>query len=539
MTEILLPPSLKPGEVKLPECRQVTIIGANGAGKSRFMEEMMNLCGDKAYTLNALSAFYPERDESTAPGSIDALYREAIRQRSYMRTDAVSQTDKISYMLFAEELESLLDLKDSAREEGRKLTFRRTKLDMIKEVWEKLFPGNRIVRTSGHLMFSTYAGDDLVSSHKLSQGEKTVLYYLGAVLYAPDDAVVFVDSPQLFVHPSILGTLWNSVEEMRPDCRFVYNTVDADFITSRSNHRAIWVKSYSSERNGWDYEILDKTPRTEEIMLKLAGTRRPVLFIEGDQNHSIDVRLYGAVFSNRLVRPLGSCDKVIETTRSFNDMNALHHLESTGIVDRDRRTDQEVSYLRNKHILVPDVAEIENIFLLPGVIKVMAARRGRDGEKILRRLERDIVRMFKARAEEQALQHVRHRVKREVECKIDARFNCITALETHLRLLPNKLQPRRHYNDLREQFAVMVRDNDYEGILRVFNHKPMLPDSGVHLMLGYRTKEDYINSVIATLRGGGKDAKTLRAVILHCLHADTDADVDNPVENKTRKPRRK
>lgn len=538
MTEILLPPSLKPGKMKLPECRQVTIIGANGAGKSRFMEEMMNLCGDKAYTLDALSAFYPEREESTIPGSIDALYRDAVRQQSYMRTDAVSQTDKLSYMLFAEELESLLDLKDSAREEGGKITFRRTKLDIIREVWGKLFPGNRIVRTSGHLMFSTYAGEDLVSSHKLSQGEKTVLYYLGAVLYAPEEAVIFVDSPLLFVHPSISGMLWNSVEEMRPDCRFVYNTVDAEFITSRSNHRAIWVKSYSSERNGWDYEILDKTPQTEEIMLRLAGTRRPVLFIEGDMNHSIDVRLYGAVFKDRLVRPLGSCDKVIETTRSFNDMTALHHLESRGIVDRDRRTEQEVAYLRSKNILVPDVAEIENFFLLPGVIKVMAARRGRDGEKILRRVSREVVRMFKARSEEQALQHVRHRVKREVEVKIDARFNCITALETHLRLLPDKLQPRRQYNELREQFAAMVRDYDYEGILRVFNHKPMLPDSEVHIMLGYRTKEDYINSVIATLKKGDKDARTLRAVVLHCLHADRDADID-PVETKIRKPHRK
>jgi hypothetical protein len=54
----------------------------------------------------------------------------------------------------------------------------------------------------------------------------------------------------------------------------------------------------------------------------------------------------------------------------------------------------------------------------------------------------------------------------------------------------------------------------------VFNHKPMLPDSGVHLLLGYRTKEDYIASVISSLKGNGKDARTLRAVIRHCLHAD-------------------
>ena len=74
---------------------------------------------------------------------------------------------------------------------------------------------------------------------------------------------------------------------------------------------------------------------------------------------SLDIRLYSLVFPDMSVRPVGSCDKVIETTRSFNDQQAMHHLSSFGIVDRDRRTDQEVGYLRAKHIMVPDVAEME------------------------------------------------------------------------------------------------------------------------------------------------------------------------------------
>ena len=49
--------------------------------------------------------------------------------------------------------------------------------------------------------------------------------------------------------------------------------------------------------------------------------------------------------------------------------------------------------------MVPDVAEVENIFLLPDVVKVMAERRGRDYGKIMRRLERDVVRMFRRHAE--------------------------------------------------------------------------------------------------------------------------------------------
>ena len=62
-------------------------------------------------------------------------------------------------------------------------------------------------------MFSTASGSDPISLGKLSKGEQTVLYYAAAVLYAMPGAVIFVDSPSLFIHPSLLGNLWNAIEE--------------------------------------------------------------------------------------------------------------------------------------------------------------------------------------------------------------------------------------------------------------------------------------------------------------------------------------
>lgn len=149
----------------------------------------------------------------------------------------------------------------------------------------------------------------------------------------------------------------------------------------------------------------------------------------------------------------------------------------------------------------------------------MAKRRGRDAEKVIRKVKKEVIHTFKQKADQQALQHVRHKVKRDVECKIDARFSCITALETHLKSLVFKLEPRKNYNRLREQFAVMIRDSDYDGILRVFNHKPMLPDSGVPRLLGYRSRDEYVAGVLDTLRSGGKDAAALRFAIRDSLKA--------------------
>lgn len=526
-SEILIPPAIGGETRQLPrQARQITIIGANGAGKSRFMDEMIALCGRRAYVLSALSASFPEQEPSDMAGSVDELYRRATERMRYMRPDALSQLDKLSYMLFADELEAMLDFKESLSEKNVPRRPAPTRLDRVKELWKEIFPGSSIKRDKGTLMFATTAGNDLVPINRLSQGEKTVLYYASAVLYAMQNAVVFIDSPSLFLHPSIIGNFWNAIERLRPDCTFVYNSVDVDFVQSRTSNTCIWIKSYDSAQRAWDYQVMEETPLTEELFLEVAGSRRPVLFIEGDSRHSIDAKLYSLVFPDWTVRPLGSCNKVIETTRTFNDLKYMHQLRSRGIVDRDRRTEQEVDYLRRKEILVPDVAEVENIFLMPGVISVMARRRGKSPSKVLDKVKIEVLRMFKHQADSQALQHVRHRVKREVECKIDARFTCITALETHLKTLVFKLQPRKHYNTLRKEFSRMIEEKDYEGILRVFNHKPMLPNCGIHQLLNFRTKEDYISGVLTALAEKSDDAKKLRNTVRHCFRIDNESCIE-------------
>ena len=103
MNAIRLPKSLQSGrESTIEDSRQITIIGGNGAGKTRFMEEMMEECGEKAYCLSAISAFYAEREESTRANSIDAQYRQAVKQRSYMRTDLHALRRRIGQPLAVE-----------------------------------------------------------------------------------------------------------------------------------------------------------------------------------------------------------------------------------------------------------------------------------------------------------------------------------------------------------------------------------------------------------------------------------------------------
>lgn len=494
---------------ELPECRQIIIVGGSGAGKTRFMNALVDSYGPRAFSLSALGSITSEEG-----GSVDALFAEHLKGRPALpEARRLTDLDKLTAILFQDEFRYLLSVKSARLIEGRKVQLEPTRLDKLIKVWQSIFPGNTVMREAGRFLFATQGGPDPIGTMKLSEGEKAVLYYISAVLYAPKDGVIFVDAPGMFVHPAMLHTLWDAVEGLRPDCVFVYNTSDMEFISSRTQSVCIWVKRHDAKKRAWDYEILKKGTLPEDLSTCLLGTRRPVLFIEGDAVHSIDMKLYPLVFPGHTVRPLGSCNKVIETVRSFCDMRPMHHLESHGIVDRDRRTVQEVEYLRSKNVMVPEVAEVENIFMLEAVIKIMAKRRGRNPQRVADKVRKAVINMFGTHFREQVLQHVRHRMKRQLETRGDCRAKTIGELEEHLRSLPQIIDVRAHYNALMSEFGEIAKKGDYAAVLRVFNHKPMLNESQVSNLLGFRTKDDYIAGVLGALKEDTRDADALRRAI--------------------------
>ena len=103
---------------------------------------------------------------------------------------------------------------------------------------------------------------------------------------------------------------------------------------------------------------------------------------------------------------------MIESTRTFNSLRAFHNLDACGIVDRDRRDEGEVSYLRKKRIFVPNVAEIENIFMIEAVIRAVARHYRRDENEVFAKVKKSIMRLFESDLRQQALMHTRHIVKR-------------------------------------------------------------------------------------------------------------------------------
>lgn len=514
---IILPNKINGGKPDvINDARRVTVIGANGAGKTRFSARLIEMFSHRAYKLSALRAIFPTTSVNRLEGSIDMLYNEKSSMTHIFKGAAESEFERLIFLLMQEEFIDMLTYKAALKING-KAEMPRTRLDDVLRRWMEVFPQNRVQRLDGKLLFSNESDDEPYSSQLLSNGEKAVLYYIGAVLYAMRGAVIFVDSPEIFLHHSIMQTLWNVIEEMRPDCTFIYNTHDIEFASSRIDNVCVWVRSYDNMREAWDYRIVSNSTFPDEIYFDILGSRKPVLFVEGDEMHSIDSKFYPLIFTEYTVKPVGSCDKVIEVTRAFNDMQSFHHLDSHGIVDRDRRNDHEVSYLRGKKIFVPDVAEIENILMLEGVVRTVARHYHKDENRVFTKVKNAVLNMFRSMLKQQALMHVRHNVKSSVEMQIDRKFQNINALEDHISDLVYEINPRGLYDKFCRQFHDYEQRDDYAAVLKVFNEKTIINNSNVAQLCGLRNKDHYVKAILSILKEDGPDAQSIRQAVKECF----------------------
>lgn len=510
-----LPPSKGDRQPVLPdESRQILIIGANGAGKSRFTSRMIGSCPpEKVFGISPLRALYGAFQSPAAPQSIDGLYAKAL-SRSPLTVGQggapATEAERLMGLMLAEEMTTLLAYKLDGRGNGLPAT----KIDRVLALWREIFPDNDVLRHEGSLLFSSHTDGAQRSQTKLSVGEKLVLYYFGAVLYAPCGAVIPIENPELFLHPTMLRRVWDRVESLRPDCTFVYITHDLDFASTRSSATTIWVRACDPGADAFDYDVMPPdAPLREDMYLSILGARRPVLFIEGDNTHSIDSKLYPLIFPDHTVKALGSCDRVIESTRVFNSLEAFHHLDSIGIVDRDRRSQQEVDYLRRKKIMVPEVAEIENLLMIEDVIKIVATVRHRDGDRAFEKVKSTVLALFKAEMRQQALQHTRHLVKHIMEHRIDGRFASITKLEEHMADLVDEINPRAIYEQFCREFSGYIQQGDYASVLRVFNQKSMVGQSNVGPLTNTGDKRGYLAAVLNILKTETPAADRLRAAL--------------------------
>lgn len=299
----------------------------------------------------------------------------------------------------------------------------------------------------------------------------------------------------------------------------IYITHNLEFASSRVNSQIIWVKNFLS-KNNWEYELIESIDASDSLKLEIMGNRQKILLIEGTPTKSIDKKLYSKIYHKYNILTMESCNTVIQVTKTYNQTTPLHYVEVKGIVDRDRRGEGEINSLKEKNIFVPEVAEIENLFLLPEIIEIVAEKQDKNEvEQIISEVKEKTIEFLDEKIEEQALLFTKQRSQNDIIQKMNKKTSSIEEYKSNLKNLVLLENIESTYEEEINRLKKIIDDKNYLEALKVINNKGLLPYTGLSSKFGWK-KDYYIDYVLLLLEKNDKISNKLKQIFKKYISND-------------------
>jgi AAA domain, putative AbiEii toxin, Type IV TA system len=486
-----------PTSINVEPGSSVIFVGANGGGKTRLAVQIEKSLEASAHRISAhraltLNPTVPKISEQQALGGLrfghaadNASHGQRISNRWHHKeaTVLLNDFDFLVQALFADQANKSLETHKKARL-GDHSPALATKLEKLVEIWERLLPHRKLHVSGDDIEVSVSASTTRYKASEMSDGERAIFYMIGQTLTAATDSLLIVDEPELHVHRAIMAKLWDELEGARQDCAFVFITHDLEFAASRVAQKFI-IREYDPAPQ-WTIEAVpEDTGFSEEITTLILGSRRPVLFVEGDDN-SLDAPIYRCCFPDWTVIPRGSCEEVIHSVVTMRRNSALTRVTCSGIVDADDYQPNDIAILQQCGVAVLPVSEIENLILLPAVSRAIALSEGYEGAELegkLSALESAIFQSLNSAAAVEAVvaRYCRRRIDRllkKVDLSDAANIADITATY-------NRKTAEIDIADIahraRDRIEKGLRERDLPLLLANYDNKALLALAATHL----------------------------------------------------------
>lgn len=475
--------SVEPGSSAL-------FVGANGGGKTRLAVQIETTFGLKAHRLSAHRALklnpgvakISERDAlrglryGNADERAELGWRQSHRWQTNAAVSLLNDFDFLVQALFADQANRSL-VTHTRNRAGDTTRADPTKLEQLVEIWDRLLPHRRLHISGDDIRVSVPGEVAQYNASDMSDGERAIFYLIGQTMEVDANALLIVDEPELHVHRSIMSKLWDELEAARQDCAFVFITHDLEFAASRVAQKFI-IKAYDPAPR-WTIEpVPADTGFSEEITTLILGSRRPILFVEGDGN-SLDFSIYRGSYPGWTVIPRGSCEEVIHSVVTMRRNRELTRVTCSGIVDADDHEAEDIAHLADLGIAVLPVSEIESVILLPSVSRAIAECEGYEGADVEARLNQLKQAIFDSLNRPGAIdavvaQYCRRRIDRILK-KIDLSAASTTldiSTEFHRRTAALNIEEIARTATTRIQEA--VRDGELTSLLAYYDNKGLM-----------------------------------------------------------------
>ena len=498
----------------------VIIVGANGAGKSKLGAWIESQNFDQVHRIGAQRNLnfneditlksYSQAENFVLFGTDDK--GTINRKDKGYRWEWGKYTTKLIDD-FENVLAALIALKNNendnfvkqCREAEEKNTIRPsvpvTVLDKLQSIWNEVLPQRFLILEDSKFFAAFKKNEQLIkySANQMSDGERAVLYLAAQVLCVPKDKILVMDEPEIHLHRSIMNRLWIALERYRPDCLFIYITHDTQFAAIHPNADKIWIKEYDGEK--WKLEMVCDNDLPEELLLDIMGSRKNVLFVEGERN-SFDTKLYSELYPDYYTVPCGSCTQVIARTKAFRNNLSLHDCKVYGIIDRDFRSDYEIEKYKRDYIYTINVAEVENLFIVEELVRYIAVYMHKNPDTVFEEVKRYVIqerfaKQINSQACEATVAEIKYKLMNaEISKKNDAEAK--SSLDAAIREIDySAIQAEQQ-----RKFTTVLTSGDYSKVIKVFNCKNISASMG--RFFGIENKE-YRRLVIALLHGAKHD----------------------------------
>lgn len=341
------------------------------------------------------------------------------------------------------------------------------------------------------------------SLSQASDGERTVVYMILAVLLAPYNAYIFIDEPENHLNGSLMLKLFDALELARSDARFIYLTHKTDFIESRTNFQLIYLEK-TDQPNKWSYkDISDYKDISLSTLLDIEGSLDNIIFCEGTKS-SIDFKMLTALYPDFTVRPSGSCVDVKRNTEAINLQSSLFRRHAIGVVDGDFQSKEEIDSLCSKRILTLQYNEWESLLLDDEILLAINNKVGYDDistvkTNIISEIKRDRVNILNDYLTKRYSAIInKNRIRIDQSCDVDADVDAALELNINTINAKNKETILDMYKQFSSTLDSLISADNYASLIKLIPGKQLLSTAAHAVHLGYA--RDYINVVLRELR---------------------------------------
>lgn len=511
-----------PISLNLKNGDQIFIVGPNGSGKSALIQQFVSV-----HPQERVKRIAAHRQTWFNSGSIDLTpenrQQYELQNREYGRSYEARWKEQspgwyLSAILFdlvakensrARDIAQHVDNKDYTKAEKISTTLP-SPFDQINKLLALGTLTVKLENSGDRALLAKHPMGQAFSIAEMSDGERNAMIIAADVITADPGTVFLIDEPESHLHRSIIQPFLSALFDLRrEDCAFIIATHEIALPVANPEARVLMLRSCQwsgSQCMAWDAEVLEPNSELpEELKRAILGSRKRILFVEGDSDNSLDFPLYTALFPDISIIPKGSCEEVQKAALGLRGSSDLHDVEAFGLIDRDDRPCENVEKLVEKGIFALEMYSAEALYYCSDAI----------ADRQAESLDADKDELIKS-ANEQAIDVLKKQAKRMTARRCERQVKEIMSKSLNWEMIMDRptqgiqVSIDNPFTDELDNFNKLIEQGNLDKLIARYPVRESCAFEMIAQSLRCRNKEDYERMLVTQIQKNHELAEKLK-----------------------------